>query len=35
MFDRVNDTRVRSIAFTWLAEQVAVHGDVLPRARSA
>lgn len=25
------DTRVRAAAFTWLAEQVAKHGDVLPR----
>lgn len=31
MFDRVHDARVRAAAFEWLGEQVAVHGDVLPR----
>ncbi len=27
----IQDSRVRSAAFEWLAEQVALHGDVLPR----
>jgi putative restriction endonuclease len=27
----IQDSRVRSAAFKWLAEQVALHGDVLPR----
>jgi len=31
MFDRAHDARVRAAAFEWLGEQVAVHGDVLPR----
>lgn len=31
MLDRTTDTRIRSAAFTWLSEQVALHGDVLPR----
>ncbi len=31
MFDRTHDARVRSAAFDWLSEQVARHGDVLPR----
>jgi putative restriction endonuclease len=31
-FDRVYDARVRSAAFEWLAEQVAIHGDVLQRS---
>src|SRR5436853_112489 len=31
MFDRAHDARVRAAAFEWLREQVAVHGDVLPR----
>lgn len=31
MFDRAYDARVRAAAFEWLSEQVAVHGDVLPR----
>lgn len=30
-FDRRSDARIRAAAFEWLAEQVAVHGDVLPR----
>ena len=30
-FDRNHDARVREAAFRWLAEQVLVHGDVLPR----
>jgi putative restriction endonuclease len=32
MFDRVHDATVRSAAFDWLSEQVAIHGDVLPRS---
>ncbi len=31
MLYRFNDTRIRAAAFTWLVEQVVVHGDVLPR----
>ena len=31
MFDRVHDARVRAAAFDWLGQQVALHGDVLPR----
>ena len=31
-FDRANDARVRLAAFEWLAEQVDLHGDVLPRS---
>lgn len=31
MFDAVHDARVRRAAFTWLSDQVALHGDVLPR----
>lgn len=31
MVDRIQDSRVRAAAFDWLAEQVGVHGDVLPR----
>jgi len=31
MFDRTHDARVRSTAFDWLSDQVARHGDVLPR----
>jgi putative restriction endonuclease len=27
-----HDTRVRQAAFTWLTEQVELHGDVLPRS---
>ena len=27
-----HDARVRSAAFDWLAEQVSLHGDVLPRS---
>ena len=30
-FDRNHDSRVREAAFSWLAEQALVHGDVLPR----
>ena len=30
-FDSDNDVRVRAAAFEWLAEQVEIHGDVLPR----
>jgi len=29
--DSIQDKKIRSAAFTWLAEQVALHGDVLPR----
>ena len=29
--DFLQDKRIRSAAFAWLAEQVALHGDVLPR----
>lgn len=29
--DLNQDKRIRTAAFNWLAEQVAVHGDVLPR----
>jgi putative restriction endonuclease len=29
--DRIHDARVRSAAFEWLSDQVARHGDVLPR----
>lgn len=32
MFDRANDSRVRSAVFEWLSTQVAIFGDVLPRA---
>jgi putative restriction endonuclease len=32
MFDAAHDARVRSAAFGWLAQQVALHGDVLPRS---
>lgn len=32
MFDARIDARVRSATFAWLADQVARHGDVLPRA---
>lgn len=31
MFDHTHDARVRSATFEWLADQVARHGDVLPR----
>ena len=31
MFDRSHDARVRAATFEWLADQVARHGDVLPR----
>ncbi len=31
MFDRTHDARVRGAAFEWLATQVMVHGDVIPR----
>lgn len=31
-FDQDNDTRVRRAAFAWLARQVSIYGDVLPRA---
>ena len=31
MFDPLRDARVRAAAFEWLADQVARHGDVLPR----
>ena len=31
MLDRSTDTRIRAAVFEWLAEQVTVHGDVLPR----
>jgi putative restriction endonuclease len=31
MFDRNYDAQVRTAAFKWLEEQVAIHGDVLPR----
>lgn len=31
MFDLAHDTRVRTAAFEWLAQQVAQHGDVLSR----
>ena len=30
-FDRDHDERVRGAAFEWLAEQISIHGDVLPR----
>ena len=30
-FDRNHDARVRGAAFDWLARQVSIHGDVLPR----
>ncbi len=30
--DGEHDARVRSAAFDWLAEQVSLHGDVLPRS---
>ena len=26
------DRKVRLTAFNWLAEQIAIHGDVLPRS---
>ncbi|HAH95812.1 MAG TPA: HNH endonuclease [Firmicutes bacterium] len=31
MFDRTHDTKIRVAAFTWLAEQKAIHGAELPR----
>ena len=31
-FNRNHDQRARSAAFDWLARQVSIHGDVLPRA---
>ena len=31
MIDRAHDARVRSAAFDWLSDQVALRGDVLPR----
>lgn len=31
MFDAIHDARVRTAAFDWLSQQVAKHGDVLPR----
>ena len=31
-FDRNHDQRARAAAFDWLAKQVSLHGDVLPRA---
>lgn len=31
-FDRSRDARVRAAAFEWLTDQVARHGDVLPRS---
>ena len=31
MFDRTHDARVRVATFEWLTDQVARHGDVLPR----
>lgn len=31
MFDAVRDARIRAAAFAWLGDQVALHGDVLPR----
>ncbi len=34
-FDRNHDQRVRTAAFEWLAAQVSIHGDVLPRATLA
>ena len=30
-FNRDHDERVRGVAFEWLAEQISIHGDVLPR----
>jgi putative restriction endonuclease len=32
VFDRAHDSRIRGAALDWLATQVAVFGDVLPRA---
>ena len=34
-FDGDQDARIRGAAFDWLANQVAFHGDVLPRATLA
>ena len=34
-FDRERDARVRGAAFEWIARQVSVHGDVLPRQNLA
>ena len=34
-FDGDQDARIRGAAFDWLAAQVAIHGDVLPRATLA
>lgn len=31
MFDAARDARIRAAAFAWLSDQVALHGDVLPR----
>ena len=33
--DREHDARVRGAAFEWLARQVSIHGDVLPRQNLA
>lgn len=32
MFDRNYDAQVRAAAFEWLSDQIARHGDVLPRS---
>lgn len=34
-FDQNQDARIRGAAFDWLAAQVAIRGDVLPRATLA
>ena len=34
-FDRNHDARVRTAAFDWLARQISLHGDVLPRSALA
>lgn len=31
MFDATRDARIRAAAFAWLGDQIALHGDVLPR----
>jgi putative restriction endonuclease len=31
VFDPAHDARIRAAAFAWLGDQIALHGDVLPR----
>jgi hypothetical protein len=30
-FDRHHDARVRRVTFEWVAQQVEIHGEVIPR----